>query len=149
MAESHVITGLVAKRAEMMGQIDHFRQELDCLAAGIAHLDATIKLFSPDFNLRTVRTKEYRRRNHFFQPGECQRMVLEIIRDLPGTFSSRMIAEQLVVRKGLESTPDMIKQMQKNAGATLRGLEKSETIRPMGRDGTGQTWELVSSLAVR
>lgn len=144
MAESHVITGLVAKRAEMTGQLEHYRKEMLRLESGLAHLDATIKLFSPDFNLRGVRTKEYRRRNHFFQPGECQRMVLEIIRDLADTFSSRQIAEQLVARKGLEATPDMIKQMQKNAGATLRGLEKKATIRPMGRDGTGQTWELVS-----
>ena len=76
MAESHVVTALVTKRAEMAGLIEHHRKEMGRLAVDLAHLDATLKLFSPEIDLRTLRAKEHRTRNRFFRPGECQRMVL-------------------------------------------------------------------------
>ena len=76
MAESHVVTALVSKRAEMAGLIEHHRKEMGRLATDLAHLDATLKLFSPEIDLRTLRAKEHRTRNRFFRPGECQRMVL-------------------------------------------------------------------------
>jgi hypothetical protein len=45
MAESHVVTALVSKRAEMAGLIEHHRKEMGRLATDLAHLDATLKLF--------------------------------------------------------------------------------------------------------
>jgi len=48
MAESHVVTALVTKRAEMAGLIEHHRKEMGRLAVDLAHLDATLKLFSPE-----------------------------------------------------------------------------------------------------
>ena len=47
MAESHVVTGLVAKRAELAGRIEQCRQELERLLANVGHLDGSIKLFAP------------------------------------------------------------------------------------------------------
>ena len=54
MAESHVVTALISKRAEMAGLIEHHQKEMGQLAADLAHLDATLKLFSPELDLRTV-----------------------------------------------------------------------------------------------
>jgi hypothetical protein len=71
MAESHVVTALVTKRAEMAGLIEHHQKEMGRLAADLAHLDATLKLFSPEIDLRTIRAKEYRTRNRFFRPGNA------------------------------------------------------------------------------
>ncbi|CAG7856527.1 hypothetical protein MCAMS1_01046 [biofilm metagenome] len=39
MAESHVVTGLVGKRAEITGQIEACQAELSRLQSAIAHLD--------------------------------------------------------------------------------------------------------------
>jgi hypothetical protein len=104
MAESHVVTALVSKRAEMAGLIEHHQKEMGRLADDLAHLDATLKLFSPEIDLRTIRAKEHRTRNRFFRPGECQRMVLDIFREAQGAaLSSRQIGEALAARRGLES----------------------------------------------
>ena len=113
MAESHVVTALVTKRAEMAGLIEHHRKEMGRLATDLAHLDATLKLFSPEIDLRTLRAKEHRTRNRFFRPGECQRMVLDIFREAQGAaLSSRQIGEALAARKRLEPTTAQHRQGQ-------------------------------------
>ena len=45
MLEDHIVSGLVAKRAEMAGLIDHHQKQVARLAADMHHLDATLKLF--------------------------------------------------------------------------------------------------------
>ena len=144
MAESHVVSGLIAKRSEMAGLIEHHQKAIARLAADLTHVDATIKLFSPEVDLRTVRAKTHRARNQYFKPGECQRLILEIYRDAAGQeLSSRQVAEQMVLRKGFENTSDMIEQMQKNAVAVLRRLEGK--LFQLGNGiGRAQTWALIS-----
>lgn len=143
MADPHVVTALVGKRAEMAGLIAHHQKEIARLAGDLSHLDATLKLFAPELDLRTVRAKAHRTRNAFFHPRECQRMVLDIFRDADGAaLSSRQVGEALVQRKGLANTPAMVKQMQKNAIAVVRHLEKTGTVVPAGQDGSGATWRV-------
>ncbi len=144
MAESHVVSGLIAKRSEMAGLIEHHQKAIARLAADLTHVDATIKLFSPEVDLRTVRAKTHRVRNQYFKPGECQRLILEIYQDAAGQeLSSRQVAEQMVLRKGFENTSDMIEQMQKNAVAVLHRLEGK--LFQLGNGiGRAQTWALIS-----
>ncbi len=49
MAESHVVSGLVAKRGELAGEAEHCRRELQRRADEVGQLDATIRLFDPDY----------------------------------------------------------------------------------------------------
>jgi hypothetical protein len=143
MAEAHVVTALTAKRSEMAGLIEHHKKAIAQLSSDLSHVDATLKLFAPEFDLRTLRPKEYRERNRYFWPGECQRMVLDIFREATGAeLSSRQIGEALIARKGLDTSPAMIEQMQKNAIAVVRRLERSATLAPAGRDGHGATWKV-------
>jgi hypothetical protein len=143
MAETHVVSGLAAKRSELTGLILDYQKKIDQMRVAVGHLDASIKLFSPDYDLRTVRAKVPRQRNSYFKPGECQRLVLEIFRDAGGAaLSSRQIGDQLVQRKGLPVSTDMSEQMQKNASAVAKRLGDIGTIVPAGKDGTGRTWRL-------
>lgn len=143
MAETHVVSGLTAKRSELAGMILDYQKKIDQIRIAVSHLDASIKLFVPDYDLRTVRAKLPRERNSFFRPGECQRLVLEIFRDADGAaLSSRQIAEALVLRKGLVNSPEMNEQMQKNAIAVVKRLENAGTVVLAGKDGVGRTWRL-------
>ena len=131
MAEPHVVTALTAKHTEMAGLIEHHKKAIAQLSSDMTHVDATLKLFGPELDLRTLRPKEHRERNRYFLPGECQRMVLEIFRDAAGAaLCSRQIGEALVARRGLDPSPALIVQMQKNAIAVVRHLERSATLAP-------------------
>ena len=143
MAETHVVSGLVAKRSEIAGLVAHHQQQITRLSSDLQHLDATLKLFAPEIDLRILRVKEHRKRNSYFKPGECQRMVLDIFREAnEEPLSSRQIGERLAKRKELPVTTEMIEQMQKNAIGIVKRLEDAGTVQAAGTDGQGRRWRL-------
>lgn len=81
MAESHVVSGLAAKRSELTGLIAHHQAAAKRFTEDVAHIDAAIKILAPDFDLRTVRTKEYRVRSSVFNHGEALVQVLDVMRE--------------------------------------------------------------------
>ena len=69
MAESHVVSGLVAKRGELAGEAERCRRELHRLADELGHLDATIRLFAPDYDLGGIRPRKRRRGSALVRAG--------------------------------------------------------------------------------
>lgn len=65
MAESHVVSGLLAKRAELGGMVEHHRKEIDKIETFLTHIDATIRVFAPEIDLRTMKPKAFRERARF------------------------------------------------------------------------------------
>ena len=103
MAESLVVSGLVSKRAELVGEVEHYRRELQRLAAELGHVDATIRLFDPSYDLSGIRARKRGHRTQWFGPGECQRLVLEVLRAAPEPLSGSALTQALLAHKGLES----------------------------------------------
>jgi hypothetical protein len=142
MADSNVVTGLVAKRMELTGRIEAARRELEQLEADVSHLDRAIKLFAPDYKLERIRAKPPRRRNRFFIPGECQRLILEIFRDAGQPLSAVRLAEALTQRKGLEPSPGALEAVRKSALGAVKRLVGKGVLVPAGSDETGAVWRL-------
>jgi len=142
MAELHVISGLVTKRAELTGQIEHYQALIQRISGDLCHLDATIKLFAPEFDLSTVRAKEYRERNQYFRPGECPRMTLDILRETGGELTSRQIAEAMLQRKGLESCVERVEQIQKSVLGVVKKLEDKGLVTQGAMEGMARTWKV-------
>ena len=57
MAESHVVSALVNKRAEIAGMITRTEQQLGQFRADLVHLDATIRLFARKWSRRRSRQR--------------------------------------------------------------------------------------------
>ena len=57
MAESHVVSALVDKRAELAGQIVRIEQQLGQFRADLIHIDATIRLFAPTRGLLRLHSR--------------------------------------------------------------------------------------------
>ncbi|MDD5273817.1 MAG: hypothetical protein PHU14_14005, partial [Methylovulum sp.] len=81
MAETHVISALVAKRSELAGQVAHHKKEAARLSEDVKLLDATIRLFEPDYKTEAISPKRYQEKNAFFKHGEGGRTVLDILRE--------------------------------------------------------------------
>lgn len=81
MAESLVVSGLVSKRAEVAGQIASHQTQITRLQDALSHLDGSIKLFAPEYDLRTVKARRTNKRNQYFNQGEAQRMTLDVMRE--------------------------------------------------------------------
>ena len=80
MAESHVLTRLLALRYKIIGKIEYPHKPIAKLNNDVVHLEATIKLVAPDFDINTNKPKEYRVRLSLFQRGELPVSILDTLR---------------------------------------------------------------------
>ncbi len=141
MAESHVVTGLVAKRAELAGLIDHHQKEIARIGDDLRHVDATIKIFAPDMNLRGVRSKAVRQRNSYFRPGEGPRAVLDVLRIAGQPLTTREVTERVMTKRGIELA--LIDAVQKSVAIILNKLLAKKLIRIVAVDKNGmRSWQI-------
>ena len=141
MAESLVVSGLVAKQGELAGEVEHHRRELQRLADELGHVDATIRLFDPGYDLGAIRVRQRGHRHQWFGPGECQRLVLDVLREAAEPLSGNELTHALLVRKDLEGHREAPAQVKKTASAVLRRLlAKGVVHRSTLPDGT-RVWE--------
>lgn len=77
MAEPHVVSALVAKRAALAGKIATAERRIDQFRAGLIHLDATLRLFDPDAVPEAIPPKHPRPAHaDWFARGELSRRIL-------------------------------------------------------------------------
>lgn len=121
MADPHVITALVAKRAELAGEIGKLDERRAAIKAHIANIDAVLRLFLYKGDPATIKPK--RKRNWMFRRGELMRMVADIERAATRPLHKDDIAREILTRKGwardpdlLETVADKVKDVRKRAG---------------------------------
>ena len=133
MAESHVITALTAKRSELAGLLKHHQHEIKRLTEEVKALEAAIKIFEPDYDLRTVRTKPYRKKNTFFKPREANRLILETLRDAKGPISTLEIVERVAYIKGYSLDKIDSKAFHASIFTIISRLKGQGVIKDVGR----------------
>ncbi len=147
MAESHVVSGLVAKRSELAGQYRQHQEAMQVISAAISSIDIAIKLFDPDYDLRTIKCKVPKHTTKWLNHGEAGRFVLNALRAASTPLSTRQIGEAMIKHKGL--TVNGAKEWDlalKPVLAAARRLEQKGSIKMIGRvDGFprgAMIWEL-------
>ena len=106
MAEPHVVTALVAKRADLSGELTTLDERRAAIKAHIANLDAVLRLFC--YAGDPAKIKPRRKRNWMFRRGELTRMVLDIERQTTKPLQKEDIALEVLNRKGWARDPDLL-----------------------------------------
>ena len=137
MAEPHVIGALRNKRSELAGIVLGLEQQLVQRRASLTHLDATMRLFDPQLRPEDIRPRRRRTCNAWFRPGECLRLIYDVLRDAPEPATTRELAERIVAMKNLAVTDDRQRALiQKTILASLnRAKETIERIETAGVAG--------------
>lgn len=143
MAESHVISALTSKRAELAGIIQHHQKEISRLSEEVKTLDAAIKLFEPDYRIQGIKPKQYRRKNHFFEHGEAHTLVLDIVRQYQ-PISTESVAIEAAKRKGFDRSSDAFSDFKSSIWATLRRQRKLELIADDHKEKGVSFWTITS-----
>jgi hypothetical protein len=129
MADVHVMNALTSKRGELVGQMEDRRLELKQLGEELAHLEATMRLFDPQWVRDRVAVRRRSRRRQFFRSGECQRLVLEALREAEAAISEEALVAALLRAKGLEDQAEALPVIRKTALAVLRHLARKGIAR--------------------
>ena len=106
MAEPHVVTALVAKRAELSAELAKIDERRSAIKVHIANLDAVLMLFH--YAGDPAKIKPRRKRNWIFRRGELQRMVHDIEREATKPLHRDDIAAEVLTRKGWAHDPDLL-----------------------------------------
>jgi hypothetical protein len=139
----HVLSGLIAKRAELAGRIEAAQSELRRLVIDLDSLDATIRLFAPDIDLDEIRPKPLPARNQAFR-GEMSRVVLNSLRQAAKPLPSREIALRFMTARGLATTDTMLlRVVMKRVGACLRNYRNKGLVRSVNGPARAILWEIV------
>ncbi len=147
MAESHVVNALVTKRSELAEMIQFHRIEIERVGADLKHLDATLKIFAPEINLRSLGAKRVRKSSmggfKFFKPGESHRLILDLLREAGRSLLTADLLDQIIERKALDDTQDVRMTLQRTISGSLRRLERRGMVRHAGAGkGRALTWEI-------
>lgn len=128
MSESYVISGLVAKRSELSGLIEHYMQDIRRMDADLHHLDAAIKMFDPEYDLQAIRVKQHRKKNVFFKQGEATRLVLDVLRLNGGVMSTEAVALAMLKKKKQDVTDKGVLEFFKKAAITALRHQASKEM---------------------
>ena len=102
MAESHVVSALVSKRAEIAGLIARTQQQLGQFRADLAHLDATIRLFAPAMEPEMIPAKRIRQSDPVFERGGLSRCVLDALRRAGVPIRAPDLVRAVMIDTGLD-----------------------------------------------
>ncbi len=71
----HVVTALIAKRAELAGKIEHLQSEVISATVELDHIDASLRIFAPDIDISEIGARPVPPAHHAFR-GEVSRIII-------------------------------------------------------------------------
>ncbi|MBK5073618.1 hypothetical protein I2492_09980 [Budviciaceae bacterium CWB-B4] len=124
MANTHVLSGLLDKRSELMGIIEQRQKEINILKQQISSLDGSIRIFDENFDLSSVKPKRVMEKSRYFSHGECNKLILDIIRLHPEGLSFKDIIDSIISSKNLSDNDNISKPV----SAALHYLFKNQKL---------------------
>jgi hypothetical protein len=139
MTNSHVVSALRIKRAEISGHIHDLEKRIGRQRANLANLDATIKLFSPGETPDAIPPKRAYRRTRYFGRNELSRLTQDALRTASGPLTSNEIAAAVMQAKGMPPDDAAFRGIVANKALTvLRRLAKRGTVAKFGASRNAQ-----------
>ena len=143
MADSHVISALSTKRGEILGSIKHYKQLISSLDKDLQNIDATIKIFEPDYKFGSEKVVNKHTRNRFFNNGEAKVLVLEVLKNSSLPISTDKISEIIATNKNLsfENKTDK-SNFQKSILLALNTCLSNNLVEKVSKDGLSIIWKI-------
>jgi hypothetical protein len=142
MENEHVLAGLIRKRAEIAGQLEHAQSRVRQLIIDVDNLDATIRLFAPDMDLDEIKSRPIPPRHAAFQ-GEISRLILDALRESSLPLTTRDVAVHVMQARSLNTAdPRLRRTMVTRVGKALRHARVKGTVRSEEGRGGNLRWAL-------
>lgn len=145
MAEPHVVSALVKKRADLAGEIETLHQRITKLVSDVEAIDRSLLVFAPHIETKTI-SPRFRPPADWSKRGEMTRIVLGLLRLATEPLTTRDIAMQLIAQRGLDqSDKKLLRLMTRRVGAALRHQRDRGVVRSFPGPGQFVFWEMSAS----
>ena len=141
---THVISALIAKRAELAGIVAELERQIDQHRADLTHIDAALRLFGSPIDPESIRPKRRYRRTRYFGRNELSRLCLDVLREAAGEpILTDDIATRVMARKGFDASDQALRAtIRDQVGSALKSLARRGAAESVGRSTRAQ-WKLV------
>ncbi len=143
MADTHVVSALSTKRGELLGSIRHYKQLISSLDKDLATIDATIRIFEPDYKFGSTKIVNKHRRNIYFNNGEAKILVLEVLKNSSLPISTDKISDIIATNRNLtfENKTDK-SNFQKSILLALNTCLSNGIVEKVSKDGLSIVWKI-------
>lgn len=140
MTETHAISALSDKYAELSGKLKACDREAIALKTAMSHLQEAMKILDPSYDTKAIAPRRQYRRNPHFKKGNYLRVTLDILREADRPLSSRELAGLALQRQGVTDTHD-IEQLKASLHASLTKCAKEGRI-VSSNEGRMKLWSI-------
>ena len=142
MADPHVVTALIAKRAEISGYVHDLEKRAKTWRARLAHIDEAIRIFSPESDPEAIPPRRTYRRSRYFQRGEFARLCLDALRKADGNpMTTAEIVTGILAAKRLPDDSSLRASLSDKVAAYLRA---NKSIKKLGTSRDARWADAVS-----
>jgi len=123
----HVLSGLIAKRAELAGRVETLQRDMREAVLAIDHIDAAIRMFDPEAALDDIKPRLPPRHQAF--KGEVSRLVLNALRKAGKPLPVAELTLHVLAGRGLTADDKpFMRVLGRRVGACLRNLRKKGLV---------------------
>jgi hypothetical protein len=143
MSNEIAMNALVAKRAEILFEIAEAEKRIERLQAELAHLDAVLRMFRPNFKAEGLPVRHRRpTKSPYFRHGELTQRIFDALRDR-GEIASADVAVQAMRDKGLDPDHDPVTRTDfvRRVGLQLNDMARKGKVERIGK-GRALRWIL-------
>ena len=142
MAESHVISALVKKRSELLGNIEYYEQIIKESEENLHTIDKAILIFDDSYNLSSVKPIN-KHRNKFFKTGEAKVLILDTLRELGVPTKTDDLSKLIANKKEIIlRTAEQERSFNKSLINVLGTLERNDLVERIGKEGLTIIWKI-------
>ncbi|MBL26027.1 MAG: hypothetical protein CMM50_00555 [Rhodospirillaceae bacterium] len=144
MAQSHVLSALIDKRATLLGQINALEEQIAKIHDQLAHVDGCMRIFGYEGAPETSALPRRPRVGQLFEKGELSRFLLDQIRQHPDGITIEALAAGMRERKGWSpDDPRYGATITKRVRKSLGKLKERGVVVSEWKPGQRVTWRLV------
>jgi hypothetical protein len=143
MAEPHVVTALVSKRAELAGELQAAQEAVRRLIIDLDAVDATLRIFKPDIQLDEIRPKPLPPRHAAYR-GEVASILFERLRNAHHAMTTQELALEVMTTRDLNTSDrKLIRTVTKRVQACLRHYRTRGVVQSEPGPGGRVLWRVV------
>jgi hypothetical protein len=138
---AQVIASLRDKRSELADAISRLERQAAQHRVDLEHITATMRLFDANVAPETSTIATPRKRNDWFRPGECRRLIYDVLRDAERPITTREVVQGVMAAKKMSADDARTSQLiYKTVHSSLK--RASDTIECVEAGGAA-AWQVI------